>query len=89
MPIQPRNTDPESLARWAASRQRVGGRIRSLRRAVGMTQEELALASGLSRNQLMEVEHGRAGLLFERLDDIAAVLGVTSADLMLLEGPGE
>lgn len=79
MPIQPHRTDPERLARWAMSRRRVGQQVRSLRLAKGMTQERLALESGMSRNQLMEVEHGRAGLLFERLEDLADVLGVSAA----------
>ncbi len=48
----------------------------------GLTQEALALASGISRNILIDVEHGRRGLLFERLYDIAEVLGVPAASLL-------
>lgn len=62
-------------------RSQVGGRVRSLRIAAGLTQEALALESGLSRNQLIELEHGRRGLLFERLPDLAAVLGCEVGDL--------
>jgi transcriptional regulator with XRE-family HTH domain len=47
-----------------------------------LTQEELALLSGVSRNVLMDLEHGRRGILHERLFDIAKALGVTAADLV-------
>ena len=42
----------------------------------GLTQEALALESGLSRNQLVELEHGRRRGLFERLDDLADALSL-------------
>ncbi|SKQ48037.1 XRE family transcriptional regulator [Mycobacteroides abscessus subsp. massiliense] len=47
-----------------------------------MTQEELALASGVTRNVLIDVEHGRRGLLYERLFDLAAALGVEVTELL-------
>jgi transcriptional regulator with XRE-family HTH domain len=53
-----------------------------LRLERGYTQEELALRSGVSRNVLMDVEHGRRGLLHERLFDIAKALGVSASDLL-------
>jgi len=60
----------------------VGGNVRRLRLEADLTQEALALESGLSRNQLVELEHGRRGVLFERLDDLADALGVPVADLV-------
>lgn len=53
-----------------------------LRLERGYTQEELALRSGVSRNVLMDVEHGRRGLLHERLFDIARALGVSASELL-------
>jgi transcriptional regulator with XRE-family HTH domain len=47
-----------------------------------MTQESLALRSGVTRNVLIDVEHGRRGLLFERLLDIAEALEVAPAELL-------
>ncbi len=47
-----------------------------------MTQEQLALRSGVTRNVLIDVEHGRRGLLYERLFDIAAALEVTVGALL-------
>lgn len=47
-----------------------------------MTQEALALRSGVTRNVLIDVEHGRRGLLYERLFDIADALEVNVAQLL-------
>ncbi|SHX90228.1 XRE family transcriptional regulator [Mycobacteroides abscessus subsp. abscessus] len=47
-----------------------------------MTQEQLALASGVTRNVLIDVEHGKRGLLYERLFDLADALGVDVAELL-------
>ncbi|TQL50574.1 helix-turn-helix protein [Ornithinicoccus hortensis] len=80
MPIRPSQTPEDAAARWAEVRAQVGSRVRTLRTAAGLTQEALALESGLSRNQLIELEHGRRGLLFERLPDLAAVLDCEVAD---------
>ncbi|MGE9784384.1 MULTISPECIES: helix-turn-helix domain-containing protein [Janibacter] len=63
-------------------RLRVGGNVRRLRVESGLTQEALALESGLSRNHLIELEHGRRGVLFERLDDLALALDVPVTALL-------
>lgn len=82
MPTRPSQTDPERAAAWASYRVRVGARIRELRLERGLTQESLALESGVTRNVLIQVEHGRRGLLFERLFDIAEVLDIPPGDLL-------
>ncbi len=41
---------------------------------------------GVTRNLLIDVEHGRRGLLYERLYDIAEALNVPIAEL-LVEDP--
>ena len=46
-----------------------------------MTQEELALRSGVTRNVLIDVEHGKRGILYERLIDIAEALEVSAGEL--------
>lgn len=71
-----RSGGSEQQERWAESRRRVGANVRRLRLARALTQEALAFESGPSRNQLIELEHGRRGVLFERLDDLALVLQV-------------
>jgi transcriptional regulator with XRE-family HTH domain len=62
----------------------VGANIRELRLQRGMTQEALALTSGVTRNVLIDVEQGKRGLLYERLFDIAEALQVSVG--ALLEG---
>ncbi|SIK95015.1 helix-turn-helix domain-containing protein [Mycobacteroides abscessus] len=76
MPTRPAQNDPDRVAAWERTRRAVGGRIRALRIERGLTQESLALTSGVTRNVLIDVELGRRGLLYERLVDIAEALGV-------------
>lgn len=82
MPTRPSQNDPERVAAWEARRQQVGGRIRELRIERGLTQEQLALRSGVTRNILIDVEHGRRSLLFERLFDIAEALDLPASRLV-------
>lgn len=60
----------------------MGRRIREHRLQQGLTQEALALASGVTRNILIDVEYGRRGLLYERLFDIADALQVPVSALV-------
>lgn len=85
VPTRPSQNNPQRVAQWERWRQRVGGNIRDLRTARGMTQEALALESGVTRNVLIDVEHGRRGLLYERLFDIAEALEVPVAELLASE----
>lgn len=87
MPIRPEQTDKLRQEMWAARRRAVGGRIRELRTSQGLTQESLALETGLSRNMVIGIEWGRRSVAYERLFDIAAVLSVSVAQL--LEAPEE
>ncbi|MGV0813488.1 helix-turn-helix transcriptional regulator [Mycolicibacterium boenickei] len=82
MPTRPSQNDPERVAEWERCRKLVGNNIRELRIARGLTQEALALRSGVTRSVLIAVEQGRRGLLFERLFDIAQALDTPVADLM-------
>jgi len=80
VPTSPNRDDGRGEV-WRQRRVALGKRIRSLRQAKGLSQESLALESGLSRNMLIQVEWGQRGVLVERLGDIAAVLGVDVAAL--------
>jgi transcriptional regulator with XRE-family HTH domain len=48
-----------------------------------MTQETLALRSGVTRNVIIDVELGRRGLLYERLFDIAEALEVPASYVLV------
>jgi transcriptional regulator with XRE-family HTH domain len=82
VPTRPSQNDPKRVAAWERRRRQVGTRIQRLRMDRGLTLEQLALTSGVSRNVLMDVEHGKRGLLYERLFDIAMALGVGAAELV-------
>ncbi len=76
VPTRPSQNSPERVAKWQQARAVVGSNIHTLRLAKGMTQETLALRSGVTRNVLIDVEHGKRGILYERLVDIAEALEV-------------
>jgi len=85
VPTRPSQNDPDRVSDWQRRRQQVGSRIRALRLDRSLTQEALALKSGVTRNVLIDVEQGKRGLLYERLYDIAEVLEVPPGQL--LDGP--
>jgi len=62
----------------------IGGRIRTLRRARGLTQDTLAVSTGVSRSAVAQWETGRAGQMGGKLRRIAEALGVSVS--MLKEG---
>lgn len=66
----------------------VGQNIRDARTEQGMSQETLALLSGVTRNVLIDVEHGRRGLLYERIYDLAKALQVPIERLLREQGRG-
>lgn len=63
----------------------VGARIRDYRRQQGWTQDQLALATGVSRSAVAQWETDRAGQLRDNISRIAAALGITVE--VLLHGP--
>lgn len=81
MPTRPSQVTDDQLTRWYKRRHATGARIRELRLAQGLSQEALALESGLSRNMIIGIEWGRRSVAYERLWDIADVLGVPVLDL--------
>ncbi|CAM5707994.1 hypothetical protein MAUB1S_05188 [Mycolicibacterium aubagnense] len=82
-------SEPERVVEWERLRRLVGGRIRKIRKGQGLTQEALALQSGMSRNLLVDVELGKSGLLYERLFDLATALGVPASEFLQLGTDGD
>ena len=64
-----------------ARRVRFGSRLRVLRNAAGLTQEQVALAAGLDRAFYVDLENARHGVQVDRVYDIADALGVPCAEL--------
>jgi len=76
VPTRPDQTDPYRAERWSHYRMAVGAKIRALRLERKLTQDALAVKSGVARNVLIDVEHGRRSMLYERIIDIAEALDV-------------
>ena len=77
-PAQADDADPECTAFLRM----VGRRIRVLRYQREMTQEELADATGISRNFISVIEHGQHGMNLIRLLAIARAVGVEPWELL-------
>ncbi len=60
-----------------ATRQRIGQRIAALRKAKGITQEQLADASGLQRSHIGRIEAGKYAVTLETIEAIAQAMGMT------------
>ena len=58
-------------------RQRIGQRIADLRKAKGMTQQDLADVTGNQRNHISRIESGKYSVGFDTLQAIAEALGGT------------
>ncbi|WP_426999182.1 helix-turn-helix transcriptional regulator [Pseudarthrobacter sp. N5] len=84
VPTRPKQTSPDRLLRWQERRKRVGSRIREIRLGQGLTQEALGLEAGMDRRTIIRIEWGEISIAYERLWEIADVLGVDVADLFLL-----
>ena len=61
----------------------IGRRIAAARQAAGLTQRELAERMGWPRFSLINLELGRRGTTIEKLDAVAAALGVPPAVFLI------
>ncbi len=61
---------------------RLALRLRTLRRARGLTQEQLAAKAGLSREYLARLETARQDPTLTTLEKLAKALKVTAGDLL-------
>ena len=75
--------DDECIARRRASEMALafGLAIRSRRKALNMRQHELALATGVGRRFLIELEAGKPSCQLGRSLMVAHALGITSANI--------
>ncbi len=63
----------------------LGARLRELRRARAMTQEELAKAAGVSPSTIVDIERGHHEPQIRTLRKLSNALGVTPDKLVLGE----
>lgn len=54
----------------------IGGRVRTLRQAAGLTQEQLAEKMGVSTQQIQKYESGRDNISTEKLQHLATAFSV-------------
>lgn len=73
---------PRVEAVATAGKQSLGGRIRQLREAAGLTQEELATHAGIGRVTLVRIERGEQSPRYDTLVALAAALGHPLAPLL-------
>ena len=64
----------------------IQNRIRALRLERRMTQEELALRTGVSRQTIMSIERGKTNPSVLLALKIGAALGVDVAEVFMMEG---
>lgn len=86
MPVPDSKSSDEQKESWRRARLLVGAAVRDERVRAGLTQEALAIESGVTRNMLIHVEHGSRGVSFERIYDLAEALGVDAATLLPSRG---
>lgn len=60
----------------------LGTKIREIRKAKGISQEQLALLTGIDRSYLGRIERGEVSVTVEKLDQIAKMLGINIKDLL-------
>ena len=66
-------------------RNKFGENVRELRRARGLSQEELAFRAGIHRNYLGGIERGERNLALDNISAIAKALGVDLSELLRFE----
>lgn len=66
----------------------LGRKLRALRNAFGMTQEQLAEGADISLKHLGEIERGRGNPTLTTLEALAKALHVTPSDLIALGDEG-
>lgn len=63
-------------------REAFGDRVRELRHAAGLSQEELAEASGLHRTYISSLERGQRNVGLDNIHVLAEALGVPASKLL-------
>jgi transcriptional regulator with XRE-family HTH domain len=66
-------------------RNKFGEKVRELRRARGLSQEELAFRAGIHRNYLGGIERGERNPALDNISAIAKALGVDPSELLRFE----
>ncbi|MDP6568344.1 MAG: helix-turn-helix transcriptional regulator [Candidatus Marinimicrobia bacterium] len=61
-------------------KQKIGERIKELRKHAGISQEKLAFKAGIDRTYINGVENGRRNISIKNIEKIAEALSITLSD---------
>lgn len=64
-------------------KEKFGNRLKSLRKEKALSQEELALKSGLNRPYISGIEQGKRNVSLEVMEKLAEALGVEIGELVM------
>jgi transcriptional regulator with XRE-family HTH domain len=81
VPVAHRNAASTDGKASARGQDYVGGRLRAVRQARGLTLKAVATDAGLSESFLSQLERGVAGFSLSSLESVAAVLQLSLAEL--------
>lgn len=62
--------------------EKVGKKVRAIRKQRGLSQEELAFRSGLHRTYISDIERGDRNVSIKNIEKIARALGVKPSELL-------
>jgi transcriptional regulator with XRE-family HTH domain len=62
--------------------EKVGKKVREIRKQKGLSQEELAFRSGLHRTYISDIERGDRNVSLKNIEKIARALGVKPSELL-------
>lgn len=60
----------------------IGNEIINLRKAIGLSQEKLALNANIDRRYMSDIENGRRNISVEMLARIAKALGTSGSEIL-------
>ena len=62
--------------------QKFGDKLRELRKQKGLSQEDLALKSGLHRTYISDIERGSRNVSLKNIEKISKALGISPKSLL-------
>ena len=74
--------EPFTTVYYMSLQQNIGVALRALRAQKGVSQEKLALETGIGRRYMSDIENGRRNVSLEIVEKIAAYFGMNASDLV-------